>query len=290
LGAYGLSVDISRPLELLALPERYWGLFDRVAAQFWGDERVRAMWLTGAVGRGAADAGSDLDVTVTVRDADFDAFAGEWREWLAAITPTMTARPIASGSFYALTPSCERFDVIAERVSALPDTRARRRVVVFDRDGLAAQLPPVADPPPDVAKISYLIEEVLRQAANFPTVIVRDDWLLGVIAVQQVQVFLYELFAESNKPAPPTGPKQWSFKLTPRQRAVLAELPVASPNAESVLAAREAALAVFVGEARPIAEKVGVPWPGELESSVRMFLAREGCPMPEPRSPGGSVP
>jgi hypothetical protein len=30
-------------------------------------------------------------------------------------------------------------------------------------------------------------------------------------------MFLYQLFAESNKPAPPTGPKQWSFKLTATQ-------------------------------------------------------------------------
>jgi len=278
-------MDISRPPELLALPERYWGLFDRVAEQFVGDMRVRAMWLTGAIGRGGADAGSDLDVTVTVQDADFDGFAGEWREWLAAITATLTARVIAPGSFYALTPGCERLDVISERVSALPGTKARRRVIVFDRDGLAAQLPPVADPPPDPARVSYLIEETLRRAANFPTVVVRDDWLLGVIAVQQVQLFLYELFAESNKPAPPTGPKQWSFRLTPRQRNVLASLPVASPNVQSVLAGREAALAAFLGEARPIAERVGVPWPGELEGAVRAFLAREGYPLPEPRWP-----
>jgi hypothetical protein len=50
-------------------------------------------------------------------DQDFAEFAGEWQEWLAAITPTLTARPIAAGSFYALTPTCERFDVITERVS-----------------------------------------------------------------------------------------------------------------------------------------------------------------------------
>ena len=279
-------MDISRPAELLALPERYWVLFDRVAAQFAADERVRAMWLHGAIGRGQADAGSDLDVSVTVRDDDFDEFAGEWRDWLAAITPTLTARPIAPGSFYSLTPACERLDVIAERVSDLPRTKATRRIPVFDRDGLIAQLPPPADPPPDPATISYLIEETLRQAANFPTVIVRNDWLLGVVAVQQVQLFLYELFAESNKPAPPTGPKQWSFKLTPRQRDVLAGLPAASATERSVLAAREAALTAFLAEARLTAERASVPWPADLERAVRIFLASEGCPLPEPRSPG----
>jgi predicted nucleotidyltransferase len=269
---------------LLALPERYWALFDRVAAQFAGDDRVRAMWLHGAIGRGQADAGSDLDVSVTVRDEDFDEFSDEWRDGLAAITPTLTARPISPGSFYALTPACERLDVIAERVSDLPGTSMTRRITVFDRDGLSALIPPPADPPPDPVKISYLIEETLRQAANFPTVVVRDDWLLGVIAVQQVQLFLYELFAESNKPAPATGPKQWSFKLNPRQRSVLARLPVAAASAQSVLTAREAALAVFLAEAPLIAARSAVPWPDELEWAVRVFLAGEGFPLPEPRS------
>ena len=54
-------------------------------------------------------------------------------------------------------------------------------------------IPPPADPPPDPAVITYLIGETPRQAANFPTVLVRDDWLLGVVAVQQVQMFLGEM-------------------------------------------------------------------------------------------------
>lgn len=54
---------------------------------------------------------------------------------------------------------------------------------------------------------------------------------------EQVQLFLFELFAESNKPAPPTGPKQWSHKLTPRQRQLLEGLPVAAPTRESVMTA-----------------------------------------------------
>ena len=273
-------MEIARPAGLAALPDRYGPLFDDVAAVFAADNRVRAMWLHGAIARGQADAGSDLDVSIAVRDEDFDRFAAEWRDWLAAITPTVTARPLAPGSFYALTPGCERFDVIAERASAVPGTGARRRVVVFDRDELTQLIPPPDDPPPDPATIGFLIEETLRQAANFPTVIVRDDWLMGVVAVQQVQLFLYELFAESNKPAPPTGPKQWSFKLTGYQRQLLEELPVAAPNPESVRAARDAVLAAFLREAPLIARATGVEWPSELEHAVRTFLDGEGCPVP----------
>lgn len=276
----GGSVLIHRPPALAVLPPGYGPLFDRAAALLAADERVRAMWVHGAMARGAADAGSDLDVSVAVRDADFSAFAADWETWLAAITPTLTARKISDGSFYALTTTCERFDVISEPVSKISGTFLRRRIVVFDKDGLDQLIPPPSDPPPDAGRITYLIEETLRQAANFPTVIVRDDWLMGVIAVQQVQLFLYQLFAEANKPMPPTGPKQWSSKLRPWQRKLLEALPVAAPTEQSVKDAREAAFALFFAQAPAIAKSNGIAWPDELEAAVRAYLINAGVPLP----------
>lgn len=93
-------------------------------------------------------------------------------------------------------------------------------------------------------------------------------------------MFLYQLFAESNKPAPPTGPKQWSSKLTTAQRQVLSGLPAAAPSADSVLAAREAAFAAFFHQARPIAARNGVPWPTRLEQAVRNYPREQGVPLP----------
>jgi len=273
-------VEIIRPDGLATLPDGYRPLFDRAAAVFEADERVRGMWVHGAMARGAADAGSDLDVTVAVADDQFDAFSSEWKTWLASITPTVLARPLGPGGFYALTPTCERFDVIAERVSAVPTTPQRRRIVVFDKDGLDAQIPAPDDPPPNAATIAYLIEETLRQVANFPVVLVRQDWLMGVISVQQVHLFLYQLYTESNKPTAPTGAKQWSFKLTPAQRRVLEGLPVAAPNEQSVRVARDAAFAVFFRDAPAIAAQNNVAWPTQLEQAVRTYLAKEGVPLP----------
>jgi len=266
-----------RPKGLSALPPAYGLLFDRTLAVLGEDERVRAIWLTGALGREGADAASDLDFAIAVRDEDFEAFAHGWRDWLAAISPTLVARrlPGRPGSFYALTPACERFDVVTERVSEPGSAQDGARLPVLDRDGVHARLRAPAPRRPDAARVAYLVEECLRQAANFPTVTVRDDWLLGVVAVQEVHLMLYQLFVESNQPLPPMGPKQWSAKLTPEQRAALAGLPVPQPRPESVLPARQAALRVFIEQARPIAERCGAAWPAELEAAVRDFLRRE---------------
>jgi hypothetical protein len=268
---------VRRPDGIAVLPAAYGQLFDRAISVLGADSRVRAIWLAGALGRGAADAASDLDFTIAVHDADFETFGAEWREWLAAITPTLVARALAGrpGSFYALTVTCERIDVVTERVSELGTVQRGARLLIMDRDGLVGLLPQTQLRAPDSARIAYLVEECLRQAANFPTVTVRDDWLLGVVAVQEIHMMLYQLFVESNQPLPPMGPKQWSAKLTSEQRTLLLSLPVPQPTLDSVLEARSTALRTFTEQAKRIAHRCNVPWPAELELAVREFLRRE---------------
>lgn len=272
----------SRPDGFDVYPDGYGRLFDSAVEVLFGDERVRGMWLHGAFGRGAADAASDLDISIAILDEAFDEYAQSWRDWLARITPTVNADPIAPGCFYAMTPGCERVDVMSERVSDLPTTNLTRRVTIFDRDDLTATIPAPNDPPPNPDTIAYVIKETLRTAANFDTVIIRDDWLLGVVSVQTVHMLLYQLFAEANKPQPPTGPKQWSFKLSLRHRQLLESLPVPQPERESVMAARQAAFRAFFTEAPRIADANNVPWPDDLERTVRAHLDHNDLGLPQP--------
>jgi hypothetical protein len=257
---------------------------------FAADDRVRALWLSGSLARGVADAASDLDLLIAVRDEDYPAFAASWREALAAITPTVVAQPLPSlpGSFYSVTATGERLDVVMEAVGALPTSQFRYRLPVFDRDGLTALVPaPAPEPGPDRDRIARLIEEFFRQQFNLPAVTVRHDWLLGVVAVQQIHMLTYQLFLAANAPLPPTGVKQWSAKLRAGQRRLLEQLPVPQPTRASVMAARAAAAAAFVGSARPLVERCGVPWPIDLERAASAFLARElGISSPEPFSDG----
>jgi len=74
-------------IDLRPMPQSYQALLDRATKLFEADQRVRAMWLHGAIARGAHDAASDLDIDIAVRDQDFDAFTAESEAWWANITP-----------------------------------------------------------------------------------------------------------------------------------------------------------------------------------------------------------
>jgi hypothetical protein len=93
-------------IDLSPMPQNYQALLDRATEAFQADARVRAMWLHGAIARGAQDAGSDLDIDIAVRDEDFDTFTAESTSWWTKITPTVSRREVANmpGSFFALTP------------------------------------------------------------------------------------------------------------------------------------------------------------------------------------------
>ncbi len=293
------------PQALSALPEGYRSLLRRLLDVAAADERIRAVWLSGSLGRGVADAGSDLDVVLTVADDAFDEFVADWRGWLARVTPTVLAKELLRlpGSWYSLTPDCERLDVVTERAGRPRGSRQARRLVL-DRDGTFGSPPDPPGPPgpaapaagPDPARLAGLAEEFLRQQAIFPaSVVARADWLLGVVGIQQVHLMLYELFVEANQPLPKLGVKQWSAKLTPRQRGCCADLPQPAPERDSVLRAMRAAAAAFRAEAREILAAHQVPWPAALDGGHRLpgagaWLVTGRPARPGPRAlPGGAA-
>ena len=266
---------------LAPLPPGYRDLFARLAAVAGADERIRALWLSGSLGRRAADAGSDLDVVLAVGADDFEEFTDGWRDWLATVTPTVLARPVPGlrGCWFSLTPQCLRLDIVAERAGTASPAARARRVLVLDKDGAYAGLPrPPAEPGrgPDPARLTALTEEFFRQQAIFPAAVVaRGDWLLGVVGVQATAQLLYDLFVESNQPLPPMGVKQWSARLTPAQRETCAALPQPAADPASVLAAMKETAAQFRAAAGPILAAAGATWPGELEAAVQGYLAAE---------------
>jgi hypothetical protein len=275
-------MDVDRsPAPLAALVPSYRPIFDRLLAVCEGDERIRALWLSGSLAKGTADGGSDLDAILAIRDDAFDEFTAHWREWLATITPTLLARelPNARGSFSSTTTGCERLDVVCEPVGKLEVSSHRHRRVVFDRDGLDAAVPaPEAVPGPDQERLRRMVEEFLRIEAIAPFMLnQRRDYLLSVNGVQLMQRILYDAFVECNQPQPPMGIKQWSARLTQEQLQILTALPVAAPERGSIIAALRAVVHAMRTAGRAAVTGRGCPWPVDLDNGVQEFVDRE-CP------------
>ena len=272
-----MAVDVDRsPAPLAALVPSYRPIFDRLLAVCEGDERIRAFWLSGSLAKGTADAGSDLDCMLAIRDGDLAEFAAGWREWLATITPTLIARelPFAPGSFYSTTTGCERLDVVCEPVSKLPTSQHRYRRVVFDRDGLDAAVPaPGPRPGPDLDRLRSMVEEFFRVEAIVPVMLnQRRDYLCAVNGVQSLQLMLYNVLAECNQPQPPMGIKQWSARLTPEQRQILTALPVAAPEYDSIAVGLRATGNAMRTSGRAAVTVCGGTWPVDLDEGVQHFV------------------
>lgn len=105
--------------------------------------------------------------------------------------------------------------------------------------------------------------------------VAREDWLLGVVGVQNAHLMLYELFVESNQPLPPVGVKQWSAKPTRQQLRVCTQLPVPAPDRDSVVTAMRAAAIAYRRAARQIHSEHAIAWPAELETAVLRYQQSE---------------
>ena len=256
------------------LEDGYAALLARVAAALEGDHRVRALWIAGSVGRGVADAGSDLDLVVTVVEVEAFAEAAVW----ALVDPVITIPiPGLAGCFAFTTRAGLRVDVVLETPADLAGSAYTRRVCVFDRDGLVVPVPSVEQPGPDITWMHAVVVEFLRQSAIFPAAVVaREDWLLGQVAVHQYRQMLYDLLAESNRPRPETGVKQWSSRLTDAQRSLLAGLPVPEAERDSVVRAMRATRGALRTHGRSALEDAGGVWPVEVDDAMTAYWTRHG--------------
>ncbi len=271
--------DVSESLRLL--PNGYTTLFERLRKVCLDDERVRAMWLGGSIARRDQDQSSDLDVFLAIADSGFEAFAADWRAWLASITPTVIARPLpfAPGSLYSVTPTMERLDIVSEPVHALTSTFHRTRLLVFQKDPLGDLIPaPTPGAGPSTVAIAAHIEEFFRDYSMFHTVVDRQDWLLGLEAIHRIRTLLYLLFMESNAPLPNTGIKRWSEKLTFEQRTLLESLPAAHPTRSEVIEVHETVSLAFRRSAFEITARLAIDWPTELERQVCESLKARDLP------------
>lgn len=97
-----------------------------------------------------------------------------------------------------------------------------------------------------------------------------------MVGVHNIQILLYRLLTACNEPLPPMGVKQWSARLTPSQRQLMAALPQPRPIREEVVAAMRAVRAAFRTDAREIVDSLGFEWPEVVDEAVTAYWRVEG--------------
>jgi len=256
------------------LESGYVDLLERVVESLAGDGRVRALWLAGSVGRGVADAGSDLDLVVTVTDVAGFADPDVWGVLDPVITTPIPGSP---GCFAFTTRAGLRVDVVLETTDAVASSPYVHRACVLDRDGLEPPTPHGETRGPDVTRMQGIVTEFLRQSAIFPAAVVaREDWLLGQVAVHNYALMLFELLVESNQPLPTMGAKQWSSRLDEDQRALFRSLPAPTADHRSVVSAMAAVRAAIRTHGRAALETAGGVWPVEIDDAMAAYWRRHG--------------
>jgi Nucleotidyltransferase domain len=258
---------------LAPLEEGYPDLLSRVVGHLADDPLVGAVWLAGSVGRGVADAGSDLDLVVTVSDPSPFRDPAAW-----AVVDAVITIPIPALTGFAFTTRQGlRLDVVLETPDEVASSPYRHRLRVLERDDLELPPPSNDERGPDVGRMQAIVTEVLRQSAIFPAAVVaREDWLLGQVAVHNYQRMLYDLLVEANQPLPAMGVKQWSRRLTPLQRELLAGLPTPSADRASVTSAVGAVRDAISTHGRAALESAGGTWPSEVEETLTAYWRRHG--------------
>lgn len=252
-------------------------LVAKAQAVFECDLRVRAMWLAGSLGRGDADAFSDVDLLVAVTEKELSGVRAEAEQLLRKVAPLVLFREVVPGApvFSTITNEWLRLDLVIIKPA---DVRHRARTTLcelFDRDGLSASLRERAEPfRPSGPRIAALAEEFLRVLGLLVTIAGREEWSQGVIGAGLLRGHLSSLLLEEAQVADPGGALRLYCLLDREQRDVLTALPAVAATRASVIGCSVACAEVFLPRARALARDRGGAWPADLESSTLAHLKR----------------
>lgn len=238
------------------------------------DERVRALWLSGSLGRRTADAWSDIDLLAVVADGA-DLLDG-WEDRVRSVTPLVHYQTLGRSVANHVTPEWLRFDLSVRRAGALDGLAADRLVTLFDRDGLTGTLPATGEPlRADPAAVTRLSREFLRVLGLLPVVLGRDELVAGALGAGLLQQLLVRLMLEDVEVPDRGGALHLAPLLPPDRYAALAALPPLRATRESVLGFHLACARLFLPLGRELAARTGASWPAELEAAALDHLRRE---------------
>ncbi len=268
-------------------------LVERARTVFAADPRVLGAWLEGSLGRGTADAASDVDLHLAVRDAAFDGFVANPDALLARLAAPLGYLdvPLPAGRLFAAALAGPvRVDLAVERRDAIATApREAGRVVLFDRDGVAASLAAAPPPAHDAADRIRALMRGCWMGTMWPHRFTqREDWpallMNALTAVHQFAVPAM-LIADGS----PEFYRDWfsvARFLRPERRDAIARLFAqgldafagidrGAPDRERLARFHEACFATVWGAFRDACAATGVAYPVAVEREYRDYCRRE---------------
>lgn len=261
------------------------GIARGIAQRMTSADGLDGVFLGGSLGRGTADAFSDVDIVALADPEAHDAIVDLWRHGIAERAPIVFEQGFRRGSGTlrnAITQDWLRLDLhIVPR--AMFTGRARSTVApLFDPHGIHADLPedlPPSRPNPD--RVRALIGEFFRMMGLMSVGLGRDERITLVTGVELLRNLVRDLYLEQSPVADKGGVLHLSTLITPEQRATLEALPCPGPDRAALIDAHLRIAEVFLPEARRLATELSLDWPQAFEDATRAHISRSiGVDMP----------
>lgn len=242
------------------------------------DAEVVGLFVGGSIGKGGADAFSDVDLLAVVARDHQDEFGARWRQRLESIATIVLWNELHRTEWVinAVTDQWQRIDLVVTDAASLGKRSKDSLRPLIDRQGLYDTLPAsLRWSGPDRAHVTQLINEFLRVFGLLAVVHGRGEYLLGVAGVALLRMGLFDLLSEEVERADKGGMMAWSRRLSAEQLALLASIPPAAPTKQSVVEAHLACAIAFLPRARALAARWSIEWPQAFEDATWKHLERE---------------
>lgn len=251
-------------------------LLDRLTTALGQDPRIQALWLAGSLAQGGGDVWSDIDLVAQVDSADMAGCLNDYKGPRPGLPERVHVLEVYGCIINSVTTTWERFDIVF-----LPEAQIRKTYgsELKPLSGAAVQLDPKPDTDADAAtavRVEALILEFLRVLGLGPVAVGRGEWIVAQQGHSLLRDMTVNLMLEgAGVPRSARGAKRLNVYLNPDQQAALEAITPPAANRESLLDSQAAIGHLFLGEARPIAARMGIPWPEAFEAATREHLRTE---------------
>lgn len=224
-------------------------LVERLRDLFEPDDRFRALFLTGSIGRGVDDRFSDVDTLLVVEASEADRVLESWDSVSSALGPFVYVNRISGAPvFNHVLPGWLRWDVTIASSDAVPMLPAPQVKVVFDKDQHLTVSPIGAQMDHDAAH--GVVAEFFRCLALLPVVVGRDDPVAGVSGTLLLRQLTTQLMRIVDQQGAAAGALRLRDTISAEHYAALKSLPDLRSDMTSVLEGHRALRDLFV----PLAE------------------------------------